>query len=268
MGRTRRRKPDGKATEPNPQKPDASRGFDWREHAGATVGLLSLGAIAGRLLIVSDFSAETARAIIQETGAVNVGLGAVLELLPFVSAFAWGVGIVMQLDSYQKQSTSPVRWVVLALVSMVGAGLAPIAYVVCFLVLALLIWQWGQAAEFLSERWQLLQGPVMALIATAIAFMLTYGIGSRALWLPAERLEIRGEPALVGYVLSEEDGRVTILRDQPRTVLRVDEDQVRKREICTIEQDRSDWLDHLAWAEYPLARLVVVGTDRLYPICP
>ena len=270
MGRSRKtkRKIDPPDTAPGHDEPAGGfRGFNWLEHVGAAIGLFSLTAIAARVLIVSDYSSDTARALIQETGAVNVGLGAMVELLPVVAGFLWSVGVVVQLHLAfrRQQASTPAQWMGLAVMTTVAAGLAPLMYLASFLVLSLLMWQASAPNQTPNRGWSL-RGPWMAVVATFMALMLMYGIASRTPWLPAERIDLQGRPQLTAYVLAEDHGTLTVLRERPRTVTRIDRDLVEDRAICLIEgEEPPAWA---AWGQYPLARLVSAGTEPEYPACP
>ncbi|WP_159391167.1 hypothetical protein [Streptomyces viridochromogenes] len=55
-------------------------------------------------------------------------------------------------------------------------------------------------------------------------------------WLPAEILDIKGDRATVGYVVTEGDNWTTILTEGDRRIIRVNSDSIVDRSICATEK--------------------------------
>jgi hypothetical protein len=56
------------------------------------------------------------------------------------------------------------------------------------------------------------------------------------MWLPAETIEIRDQPAVVGYVLAADPQYATVLQAAGSTVRVLRLDQVESRTICTLNR--------------------------------
>lgn len=236
-------------------------------NVGAFIGVVALVLVAGRLLIVSGYSFETAYALIQETGAANVGLGAMLAFLPFVAALCWFVAFILAGLSFWRQRAGRAwwRWPVLILLLGPASFMVPIGYMVPLLLLGLMVMAEERRASAQgngSNRSYTARTGVSVLLAIAAFPLLTSGNP----WLAPERVQLTGQRPFTAYVLSTENGTVALLKHEPREVLRVDEDRVQSRRICSFQDGKGRWDRFWDVAGAPLWTQRTEKPD--YPPCP
>lgn len=260
--------PEGQDTSPvaSSSAPARTGPFD-PANVGAFIGVVALVLVAGRLLIVSGYSFETAYALIQETGATNVGLGAMLTFLPFVAGLCWFAAFILPELPFWRQRAGQAwwRWPVLILLLGPASYMVPIVFMVCLLLLGLLVMAEERRAGVQgngSNRSYTARTGVSVLLAIAAFPLLTSGEP----WLAPERVQLTGQRPFTAYVLSTENGTVALLKHEPREVLRVDQDRLQSRRICSFQRGEGRWDRFWDVAAAPLWTQRTEKPD--YPPCP
>jgi hypothetical protein len=70
-------------------------------------------------------------------------------------------------------------------------------------------------------------------LAVSIIALTPSLIGS-SMWLPAERVSLQGQPAVIAYVLDDDGDWSSLLRDSDRIILRVTTKSITHRDICRV----------------------------------
>ena len=137
-----------------------------------------------------------------------------------------------------------------------AASLFPLlAFTIVFLLLAWSPWRKRRQAE--GDGKDVARDPTLWIVAVSGAVVTVLFVPN--VWLPAEVVETnRGNH--VGYVLGAEAGFVTVLQEDERRLVRVDEDAITDREVCALPRNMLNQpalLAHLVW-----------GPEQDYPKCP
>lgn len=92
-----------KPGEPSDSGDSATVGaVNWREHIGAAIALFATAYIAARILTISDYDSETAYGFLRETGALSVGVGAMLTFVPILASIIWALGFVLTIRNQMR----------------------------------------------------------------------------------------------------------------------------------------------------------------------
>lgn len=237
-----------------------------REHPGIFVSGVVLATVVFKLLSVAHGSAETVAALLQATGAVDVGLAALLMGARSLSVVLVVFAIPQFGEAIRERDPLLVPGVVL-LVSIVAAAvlvpwhaLVALALPLAFWAISSVIWAERDRREGkrllgprnVPNRWQ---ATVMGVLGLAIAWAVI-AFSDRP-WLPTEQLTLDGGDQVVGYVIEENDDDILFLREPQRIVERLETATVDTRVFCTM--DASD--------PRPLI-LRMMGMERpVYPEC-
>lgn len=249
-----------KPGEPSDSGDSATAGaVNWREHIGAAIALFATAYIGARILTISDYDSETAYGFLRETGALSVGVGAMLTFVPILASIVWAVGFVLTIRN-QKRSGRILIWWVPAALALTGlaAAVAPPVHVLACLVVA----GFGWLAYDSSRSKSAMSNQLFYGFATVFAtFVLVPAVLSRTPWLPTEQIEVAGQPPFTAYVLTEDSDTITVLYEDPRQIARIERSALEGRGICKVEAD-SFWrfLERPLWAYFRSA------PD--YPRCP
>lgn len=214
--------------------PSRSRESEPLKTALANVALVAtlfaFVTVAARALAVARLDTTTAAALVRTSGPVDVFMGTLTQVFPdllmlafvmfvfldwhlaaksplprrLVYGVAWGVGLVALFIAPWKQF---LLWICVAVPGVHPASASHLRELL--------------APSFVKTRSIMIGGVVL------LVFLL-----SDAVWLPQERIQLRGAGTVVGYVV-EEDGRwISILKEHDRALLFVEDDDVESREVC------------------------------------
>jgi hypothetical protein len=233
-----------------------------------------------RLLIVSDYNTVTASAIVSSGGYVDALLGTIIPVVPFVLPY-----LVLVLLFFNRVILAVLAMLATALVSPVAVDraatenvadkdwnhilgapvvidiiMALLAFVVTILLLAvLLVLRFDNFAKTMATI------ACVALIPF-ISQVYAFPIGTsyytdliRQPWLPAETITFTSGQSIVGYVLADDGGTLTVLLDDNRAVSYYPDSTVAKRQVCEISQ---------AGKTQPLIAILPAGTlPSRTPLC-
>lgn len=230
----------------------------WRENVSWLLPLVALTTVGLKVLAVSDFDFVTATGVLQSAGSVDVAVGILLTGLPglvgALMAFVLAAGIgsafregepwlaplavfagFLFVASLFVSLNLLVGYVVIAGVQIaLGLGLrAMFSAIGRRSVRAAL----AGVAESLGARGS---GPVwrqaVPQLATLTLLIWPLVSGSSVPWTPPEMVQTK-ERRLIGYVLGSQEGWLTILRENPRTLARVPATDVIGRSVCRVNPD-------------------------------
>lgn len=211
---------------------------------GVVIPAVAFATIVLKILVVAHFDPQSIAAILgaQRTGNV---LAAVLVTsshnLVWVAQL-WSVPLFS--EALRERDTLLVPTLALLISLLLVALLAPrahfvlaVSYLLLYLVGGLPFMAWDfvrgkkssskPAAATASRSRQ-----AAVWLAFGVAAVLISVLTSDRPWLPSERVKVEGTGELVGYVISEESGWITLLRDSDRSVLRLPADRVTHRQLC------------------------------------
>jgi hypothetical protein len=95
--------------------------------------------------------------------------------------------------------------------------------------------------------------------------MMGYGFSQVLLndvpWLPPERIVLTNDTVMVGYIVSESNSDLTILRDSDRSIITLPTNKVKDQILCQIggASGGSDFFVQLAWKSIPKVPACVTG---------
>ena len=219
-----------------------------RRHEGLW-GLLVVPFLALELLSISRGSSTTALTILQSAGPLEVAVGVAIVSLPLILV---AVSIWISISSIG----DPFRDVGprIAIAYFLLFTFAPWPMVMLALGASLVLFA-GRAAvaRLTSADDDSIAPMVVTLAALYVAYSIVVPLRP---WLPAEAVTLEDASTVVGYVLSTDDGRVTMLRDFDRRIVVVDADAVETRVLCEVpgsgsERRPLDFLRPDATASYP-----------------
>lgn len=210
--------------------PSAAKLWD---HLGVVLTLLAGGLIIVRLLAVSGWDQQTAKAVLQHGGSSNLIIGALLSAFPAVLgttlAFLGG-RVPYRLFRIRRKPRLWDLWqmVMVALVLFATSG---VYYLILFVAAIPLGIIFG-----INDRTMPTTGMnsnkrffVALVISPAIVSLIFSDIP----WMPREIVSYSdGTKPTVGYVLKDDGERITLLVADPRAVLNVRSQIVKSRELC------------------------------------
>lgn len=233
----------------NQKNPRASRttthASTWSDH----VGLILSGALTVflvlKILAVANWDPTTAKGIISANGTANVLVGAILAALPTLYALVFAFAFPLIRSELEKRTSVERAAAILVLVWPVGLFLliVPVYLVMGFVALLLLnilvyiVRKRKAAGSPQPGRDQIPTQPAsdmsgfeaVAVALAAIGLNLFPSLGQP--WLPTESMKPTGADTQVAYELSQDDGRIVVLLDDPRRLQRWTLDGL-TREFC------------------------------------
>jgi hypothetical protein len=239
------------------------------------VGILIVSVI--RLLIIADYNTTTALAIASSGGYINTLFGTVIPLVPiflpyvalgllfsnrvilaiaallavaFVSPMAVSRATASRFISQGWHSVTSGGWHIVYLVSA--------ALVVLVLVGELVGWGYNTFFKTLSSIACIALIPIFLFVYPFPLSNTFYAEQLRRPWLPAEEITLNSGQVLIGYLLSEDQDWVVILKADSRTIYYYHEPQVTNRQICQLEHTS---------ANTPLISLIPSGQKQPIPPC-
>jgi hypothetical protein len=259
----------GQQVEPTDEE-NPRTGFDWKRLIDDSLNaqkfqgtLLVFAFVVLRVLLVAKTDVLTAVAIINGSGIVAVVVGTVLSALPILTAGLFVVIVYRVAAGTWKFETS---------LGIVALGLAALAVVLStpwfalpLGVLTLSVCLFIRRGKF--QLWQPVRPPWRVfLIQLLLICVLLSPLGVVAkdalfvMWLPREMLQLRDDhQPLVGYVLEDKEGWVTVLKTVERKVVRIHSERIVGRTVCRKNDHESIW---------QLFRRRIMGVDTRVTECP
>lgn len=238
--------------------------WNWRGNLPLIIGSVSTFVIVMRLLSVAAFEPETAYGILQASGTATIIIGTIISLLgPFgMEAVAFLAYSVLSRRSTSDHSRT-VQITLLMLASIVTLFTAPVLLFGVLLFDALLYASIRMYGPRVTNRVGMKvtdsrRANVIALriVLSFLALGACYFVIITPPWLPAERIEVKKSPAVIGYVLGTTSGEVAILTMQPRRVIILDISDITERSLCS------------AGGTFGTATLsAILGQSAKYPRC-
>jgi hypothetical protein len=254
-----------------------------REHLPLIAGLLSTFLVAFRILSVARWDPETAYAILRSAGASSVILGVALSVVGYLALLVFVICERSLRLNGHRYSTSTQDVIIALLVLSAGWSLynGPVVVVVPLAVLlgvryvplcfrrALMFVRrrrgaahdkgsQGQTADQVRKRKRPRWLEIVTVILAVVVALLAVAIAPP--WMPAESLTLRGARPVAVYVLSVDNGYLTVLTAISRRVKYVRQISVSARGICVDRNAISPLNDSFA-------QLFGAGRSR-YPVCP
>jgi hypothetical protein len=76
--------------------------------------------------------------------------------------------------------------------------------------------------------------PRADLAVLAMFFVLIIVIIPNAMWLPSEAIELSDSTSVVGYVLTDNDGRALVLKERDRSLIELRTTDIKSRQPCRL----------------------------------
>lgn len=210
-----------------------------KDHPALVAALGTAMLVAARLLAISRFDVNTAAAILQVAGTGTAVAGTALTLLPFVlvgATLVSAVNLFVDPDVLGLRSGSTLTFA-LAFAATLSLTAWPLSLVtaVAVVVLAVLGRRRTRGNAPQPRLKELIRGSRLlsaeAIVIAVILFLLP--IVLQRPWLPSQVVTVKEGRSIVGYVLGQKDGSVVVMRDEDRTVVYLDADEVTGTRICS-----------------------------------
>jgi len=245
----------------------ALRGAVRREPALVTA--LLFGFVVLKVIWIARGDVPTALGVFNSAGLATVIAGGLLSALPLVSA------VVLGLVTFELSRNRPPVLRFPRDTPVVAIGLA--AAVACFFVtpwpvtvsgigLGLVS---GAAARIVPRARKSLRLAGLAVLL-ALSFVLVLNPLLYAVWLPHETLTLAepGQQPMVGYVLSDSDGWISLLLTRERRIYRFRSQDVTARTLCRVRSFSMPGAPRWFNSSSPLWNIVVPEEDTALPPCP
>jgi hypothetical protein len=245
-------------------------GFDWKRLIDDSLNaqkfqgtLLVFAFVVLRVLLVAKADVLTALAIINASGIVAVVVGTVLSGLAILTTCLFVIVVYRVAAGTWKFQTS------LSIVALGLSGLAVVLsapwFIVPFGLLTLGVGFLIRLRNF--QLWQLGRPSLRAIpIQLLLICMVLSPLGVVAkdalfvMWLPREMLLLKDDhEPLVGYVLEDKEGWMSVLKTVERKVVRIDSDRIIGRTLCRKNYHESIW-------QFSYRR--IAGVDTRVTPCP
>ncbi len=229
-----------------------------REHLGIAVAGVALATVLLKLVSVSHGNLSTAGAILESQGSGELVLAALLAGmggLVFV-AMVWSIPhfgeALREGDDLQVPIANLIVTIVMLLAFVPYERLYFVGLYLTFWTVSSLVWVWRKGK---SEH---ARGRESVILVGAMTVVITWLVvaGSGRLWLPAEVFTLAGGEEVVGYALSDSDGSVVVVREDDRSLIRLDLDELSSRSYCRVDsEDPRTMLNVVLGQEQPDTRL-------------
>ena len=231
----------------------------WVEHIGIILSASLFAIISLRILGVADWDATVALAIVQSGGVTDVALASALSSAPTLVSLALVVMAARFCTAILERRVDYWSWAPALYGLLLVLFLVPTSYLIG--VAALIAISFAVRGSLERRRGQEGHGvrnPYSPAERRAWLISVLGGqimIASMTAWLPSESLSINGGDAFAGYVVSDDAGMVTVLRDEGSPKIeRVDAESV-ERSYCE---------ESTSWPWRPLIGLGISTLDE----CP
>ncbi|MEX0826234.1 MAG: hypothetical protein WD184_05735 [Acidimicrobiia bacterium] len=208
-----------------------------RDHPALVGTTVVFAVVVLKVLAVAEFQPGVASAILGYSDTVVVVLGVLTFTVPLMAAFAFVRYMARPLPKDQ-----PARAWELAPAPFYGAAFFYTATVPMLVGLVV-----GWLSGFAIGRWRRSRdragrGSTASITALSIMlfFLAVLVVFGDAMWLSAERIDTADGEHVVGYVLDQGEGWITILIDETRLIVQIRSDDVEARRPCAADsQPRS-----------------------------
>ena len=213
----------------DPESPLDQLGKNWYEHLGLITAIGAALFVIAKLLLIADFDANTALAVLQSQGSATVTVGSFLTAVPdlLVTVVAFGVAYLV----YIREQVSPEHRFSPILPGLFG--LCTLAFLTILPQLGLILIFW--LAAYLLGRKKRGRIPGQMLVLGLITFLL-FGIFTSPPWMPSEVVELNDGRTIQGYVLTSAGEAWAILTEERRVIWIEGESAVEKRSLCSTEE--------------------------------
>lgn len=249
-------------TTPDPiaDRPNANFYAVLREHAGLIATVATGLIVLFRLFSMSGGNGATAMAIAHENGTAGILVGAFLGFLPIAIASTSAAILTRTLYRLVRARQRPgyLHFYLIFTVTVITATIVPAAYFLLYVPLGALT---GIAFGFMDRSVpseSVRDSQIIILSVLVLPFIFTMIMSTNS-WLPTEVVETN-DPAhakLVGYVIKSDGETFSLLVDDPRSMVYLSPDAIKKRTIC----------GHFAWHERPFFS-ALDSRSNAYAECP
>jgi hypothetical protein len=272
--------------------------WEWKEHITIAIGVISTLIIVMRLLVVADFDAQTAYAVLKSGGTTPILLGVSLSYVWAIAAV--GAILVFYVDKQNRSagdnagSAAVFAIIVATIVNVLTAPIVVWAFSISVALLIFitslvlyLIFHAGdraqalldQAEEHVAAGLRASRSAQRALrrrhkrakagLFFSLAVIAIIMITDKSPWLPIEVINVSGSSKqYVGYVLSVDDNTLALLNDRPRQVEYVQvKNQTVNRRICVKRDDSFSTASYATTLKRPIVAFIGGGHPR-YARCP
>jgi hypothetical protein len=213
------------------------------------VGIILISAT--RLLIVSDYKATTATAIVSSDGYVNTLLGTLIPVVPLlipylalillftqrfiVGLLALAVAALVSPSTYSHAAALRLirsdagrigQW------SLANPAIFVLVFIACVLLALSTLRGPSTAARTLGVLLAVTLAPIALQFYPLPAGTTYYAQLLKQPWLPEERIALQGHPAVLGYVLADSDISLEVLVQADRSVIFYPNALVTGEQIC------------------------------------
>jgi hypothetical protein len=204
-----------------------------------TTGLIFVIVFA-RLFVISHGNIQTSRALLSSSGSVEVVVGTLLGLIPFIG-FSVFFGAAYVLIERRSATTAALAAGAGAIGLTILVFSGPLFVVMIGLVgyVYLLLMAYQLPAGRLNWPYRLMELRIFRLAFLVFAVSLaTLLVSIDTPWLPAEDITLANGDHAVGYVLDTDDGSIVFLTHDDRLVERIPLSNIEAREVCEPKEDR------------------------------
>jgi hypothetical protein len=199
-----------------------------------------------KVLLVARGDLLTSLAVVNSAGIVAVVVGVILSAMPILAALSMAYVIYWWISGTGRPRASTQGAVIVGTIALSG-WFSPWFLFVPTLAFALLVGAFDRwdaphrtaARTIRGSRWAVRPSRKQrgfgtgAMVLAASLMALAIGGSLFTMWLPHERVVVEGQPRpIVGYVLDNSDGWMTVLTSGARRVDRFKEDSVTSRTLC------------------------------------
>jgi hypothetical protein len=236
--------------------------FDWYKVNAFAGILLAAGFVVLKCYTIARGDLTTALGILQYAGLATVVIAGLLSSLPILTAAMLAYAVIQMIGSPSARDRRAQSAVVLLGAFVLAAVYTPWTYLLFAAVIGLVI---GLIQPRVTRKWMRVVYVLVALCALPAVV-----VNLSAVWLPHEIVTFRpgtlphGRTQEVGYVLSEDNGWITMLitgQGQEHTIIRVPDAMVKTQTVCERQPMPGNPASYVIDA-YTLWR-VVTGTNSI-----
>src|SRR5574341_2343735 len=199
-----------------------------REHLALFVAAVPIGLALIRVALLSDFDVTTAKAVLQSLSPVEVILGTLVDVGPYL---LFAAGVTLLVAGVRKRARG------LYALAVIAGGLLSLVVLLntqMWVAAVLLVTTLAAVAIYVWERQTPRQSTVGFLFVLLIAapLLAAWLVGSTS-WLPEERITVEGrEEPVTGVVLAAGFVWTTVLVPADDRVIQLRTENVRTRTLC------------------------------------
>lgn len=243
----------------------------FADHLALVLSTLAATTIVAKIWTVAHGGLGGIAALVSSGGLTSL-VGALLAGLPAIgTACVLAVGVLLP-EAIREGDALPGPIVGTVVALLIGFALAPQRWFLLglswFISMTLLsfvllgarhLWtkRWSRRLPFMLRKSELPHNshPVVSLALIALLGWAAVAASDRP-WLPPEDVSTTQSGTITGYVLDDSSG-LLLLKDSDRSVIRIPEDEVSKRTICSTDaRSARSLLSRIFWSE-----------DSDYPPC-